>query len=205
MEKKRKQINKQTNLLVIMERTKSKSNVVQKRGPGRPRGSKNRSKTSHHTSPERTRRPAGRPKGSRNKKGVKIRTPSKVDAAQLYQSASGARPGQGTITDLLDILDNAVKKGWSDERILEFFGPESTEESRCDLENECHFYSSSKGRLVAENNTLSTCVLFPGVKLTEQFLLHYIHSFDDVLTYGEHIAQTSANLYRRARELQEEV
>jgi hypothetical protein len=174
-----------------------------KRKPGRPVGSKNRTleekeqekrKTSVHN--------RGRPRGSKNKKGTKVRPPAKVSYAHLYMNATGAPPPlgmrkNGTILDLLQLLDKVVADYWTDQRVLQVF--RSGESSVHEIENQCHFYASSKGRLIStDNNTLSSCVLFPGVNLSSEFLDQYLHTFDDVLTYGDYVSQVTQKLERRA-------
>jgi len=172
---------------------------VPKRKPGRPPGSKN--KTTIEESQEE-KQPVGRPSGSKNKKGTKPppKPTGKLSYADLYMNATGAAKGSGTILELLALLE-ASQKQWTDERILQYFSKDDFEDSVCEMENSCHVYSSSKGRLIAESNTLPSCKLFPGVELSSKFLDHYIHTFDDVLSYGDFVSKTCQTLQMRAKKL----
>ncbi len=174
------------------------------RKPGRPKGSKNRPR--EIISPESlmphkksTRKKAGRPRGSKNKDGSKksFRKPSKVSYAKLYMNATGGARGSGTILELLTILETTVTKTWTNKRIIAFF-KDGNDDLADELENKCHIYMSSKGRLVSDNHSLSTCVLFPGLNLSGKFLEHYIHSSTDALTYGDFVTQTRIRLQKRA-------
>ena len=171
--------------------------------PGRPIGAKN---VTMHVSQvsisQEEKRAPGRPRGARNKKGVKVKTPSQVDYADRYSDVSGAPPGSRTVLDLMDILEHSVQTYWTDERVMDFFGSHSTRDPE-ELENKCHFYASSKGRLISEHNSLSECELFPNVALSAHYLDQFIHTFDDVATYGEFVRDTRAYLQRRAQALEE--
>lgn len=178
------------------------ADVVPEKRRGRPVGSKNGVRSASSTRrASSTKRTAGRPKGSKNKKGIKYKAPSKIDLIEHYMHDFGTPAGHGTIVDLLEILNEAFAKGWNDERVLEYFGPESTQESQDDLENDCHFYFSSKGCLVAEGHALHKCLLFPGVKLTTHLLERHIHTPDDVQTYGVYVSRRIAQLRKRAQAL----
>src|SRR5690348_14009976 len=139
------------------------SKKTTRRKPGRPVGSTNKKHTKTKTTTTATfftkteqRGPAtsaaGRPKGSRNKKGVKIKPPSKVDFAFQYERMNGAPAGAGTIIQLVDMLEECVRTKWTDEKILTYFGSQSKHDPE-NIENQCHFYCSSKGRLVADPNS----------------------------------------------------
>jgi len=183
--------------------------VASNRKPGRPKGSKNRpkdivlSEQLLKTSKKKDSVGPGRPRGSKNKSGSKksFRKPAKISYAKLYMNATGGARGSGTILELLTILENAITKHWTDKRVIEFFGNGHDNNQADDVENACHIYMSSKGRLVSDRNTLSVCVLFPGLKLSAKFLEHYIHSSTDLLTYGDFVTQTRTRLQKRARAL----
>lgn len=132
-----------------------------------------------------------------------MRPPSKIDFVEHYKHQFGARHGQGTIVDLLDILDDAIRTGWTNERTLQYFGSQTTAESQEELENNCHFYASSKGRIIAEGHNLRKCKMFPGVKLSTDFLDQYIHTLDDFATYGDYVTRVVSHLRKRAQRLEE--
>jgi hypothetical protein len=134
-----------------------------------------------------------------------FRKPAKMSYAKLYMDATGGATGSGNILELLRILETSVRKGWTDDKIMDVFGDGEDDELADELENDCHVCMSSKGRLVSDhNNTLSTCMLFPGVKLSVKFLDHYIHTHTDTLSYGDFVTATRQRLQRRARALAKE-
>jgi hypothetical protein len=174
---------------------------------GRPRGSKNKTfeqkiRESLIAKNEEAKRKPGRPRGAVNKYGYKrsFKKPlSKISYAQQYMNATGGAPGQGNILQLLVLLTKAVQANWPDTRVRQHFG-NGKNFTHCDkLENACHVHMSSKGRNVsADEVTLSTCVLFPGVDITVSFLDHYIHSPADLRSYGDFVTQTRAQLQKSA-------
>ncbi len=180
-----------------------------KRKPGRPRGSKNRlveERERQQVKKQSVEKTLGRPRGSRNKNDSKrsIRKPARVSYATLYMDATGGGKGSATILDLLSLLEKKVAQIWTDDHVREFFGAlkNSIDDEWEEVENTCHIYMSSKGRLVsADDNVLSTCVLFPGIALSAAFLEHYIHTSADAMTYGDFIRQTCRRLKRRAEAL----
>jgi hypothetical protein len=113
---------------------------------------------------------------------------------------AGAK-GTGNILELLNLLTTNVQQNWTDAKVSKFFKNKS-EATFDEMENNCHFFASSKGRLVCANNNLADCQLFPGIQLSGDFLDHYIHSFEDVLTYGDFVSQTRTALQQRAKSLQ---
>jgi len=181
--------------------------IISRRNPGRPKGSKNRSfeqrvKESVHK--KSSIKSSGRPRGSKNQHGYNrsFRKPAKVSYAKLYMNATGGAQGSGTILELLTLLENVVTKTWTDARVEEYFDDGRNTQQTEEVENACHIYISSKGRLVAgDNDVLSKCVLFPGIGLSTKFLDHYIHSAADTMTYGDFVTQTCLRLKRRASAL----
>ena len=181
--------------------------TISRRKPGRPKGSKNRSiekQVTESLMKKAAIKATGRPRGSKNKNGYKrsFRKPAKVSYAKLYMNATGGAQGSGTILELLTLLENVVTKTWTDARVQEYFGDGKNHAQADKIENACHIYISSKGRLVAgEDDVLSTCVLFPKIGLSTRFLDHYIHSSADTMTYGDFVVQTSLRLQKRAAAL----
>ena len=176
-----------------------------KRRPGRPPGSKNKSfeQRVKESLEKKSFKKAGRPRGAKNKHGYKrsFRKPAKVSFAKLYMNATGGAAGSGNILELLAILENSIAKGWTDDRVQKYF-KDGNDRQADTIENTCHVYMSSKGRLVsADDDVLEKCVMFPGVKLSSAFLDHYIHTPADVMTYGDFVVQSRVRLQRRASDL----
>ena len=146
-----------------------------------------------------TKRKPGRPAGARNKNPLKQREvalgPNSFEVRMPQQAVAS---GLGTYLQLESLLTAKIDSYWTDERVIEFF---ATDESTESMENKCHFYSSSKGRLVVDDGSLEQCGLFPGVHLSSDFLSKYLHNYTDVANYGFFVSQTAQTLRQRARVL----
>lgn len=146
-----------------------------------------------------TKRKPGRPVGARNKNPLKRREvvlgPNSFEVRMPQQAFA---TGLGTYLQLESLLKANLDSYWTDERVLEFFATDEDAES---MENKCHFYSSTKGRLVVDDGSLEQCGLFPGVHLSSEFLSRYLHNYTDVANYGFFVSQTAQTLRQRARNL----
>jgi len=143
-------------------------------------------------------RKPGRPPGSRNKGPLKQRYVElddqsfEVRVLPTLESSTGL----GTYLQLENILNEKLTAYWTDERILQYFPDDETAEN---MENACHIYSSSKGKMVIDDGSLSKCSLFPGISISVSFLENYLHNYDDVANYGDFIHATTQRLRHRAR------
>ena len=144
-----------------------------------------------------TKRKPGRPPGARNKNPLKQRDvvlgPNSYEVRAAPQTSA---TGIGSFLQLEALLQQKVDEYWTDVTILQFF---ATDEQATDMEDKCHFYSSSKGRLVVDDGTLAHCGLFPGIDMSSAFLSQYLHNYTDVANYGSFVATTAQKLRQRAR------
>lgn len=144
----------------------------------------------------------GRPNGAWNKNPLKDRAPAvplKPNSFEAVVLPSMRSRRTNKFDELLHILETSVQRYWTDERLLASF---ATNEAADDMENKCHFYSSSKGKLVVDDGNLHTCSLFPHIAFGVEFLEQYLHSYEDVANYADYIHDVSQSLRQRARELQ---
>ena len=145
-------------------------------------------------------RKPGRPPGSKNKGPLVGRTV--VLGENSYEVRGAPREtsstGLGGFLQLEAMLRAKVDEYWTDARVLEFF---ASDDEATAMEDKCHFYSSSKGRLVVDDGSLSSCGLFPGIELSSTFLSQYLHNYTDVANYGSFVAITAQTLRHRARML----
>lgn len=145
-------------------------------------------------------RKPGRPPGSKNKAPLKQREvilKSNSFEAQNQQLFTPT-PGLGSYLELEMMLQQAVDAHWTDENVLDAF---ANDDLATMMEDKCHVYSSSKGRVVVDDGTLPQCGLFPGVNLSAEFLAHYLHNYTDIESYGHFVALTTHRLRDRARKL----
>lgn len=147
-------------------------------------------------------RAPGRPKGAKNKAPKKLR--EVVLHARSYEVLHNAdqppSPELGTYLQLEALLQREMTAYWTDARVLEAF---ATDDATTELEDKCHFYSSSKGRIVVDDGSLHECMLFSNnIDLSSDFLEHYLHNYDDISNYGDFVARSVADLRHRARMLQ---
>lgn len=145
-------------------------------------------------------RKPGRPVGAKNKAPLKQRevvlSKNSFEARNPHLLAPPT--GLGSWVELQMILQQSIDKHWTDELVVASF---STDDLTSSIENQCHFYSSSKGRVVVDDGSLTQCGLFPGVSLSADFLTHYLHNYTDVENYGHFVALTTQRLRDRARKL----
>lgn len=145
-----------------------------------------------------TGRKPGRPRGAKNKNPLKQREvvlgPNSYEVRMAPPQISAT--GLGSYLQLEAILQKKIDEYWTDEKLLQFF---ATDEQATDMEDKCHFYSSSKGRLVVDDGSLSHCGLFPGIEMSSNFLSQYLHNYTDVANYGSFVATTAQTLRQRAR------
>lgn len=148
----------------------------------------------------RPQRKPGRPPGAKNKSLPKQREVTlKPDSFEVrYSSMLSPQNGLGTYTQLEEMLQKSLDENWTDDKVLAVF---SNDEETTNIENQCHFYSSSKGRVVIDDGSLSNCGLFPGITLSAEFLSHYLHTYTDVENYGYFVGITVRRLRDRARKL----
>lgn len=150
-------------------------------------------------------RKPGRPRGARNKNPLKQRVvvlgPNSYEARQqtsTQQHHLTSATGLGTFLQLEALLTSNLKTYWTDEKVLAHFGTDAQSDV---MEDMCHFYSSSKGRLIVDDGSLQKCGLFPGIELSSDFLSRYLHNYTDVSNYGALVAHTIQTLRQRARAL----